>query len=178
KDIPKGFTSSQLNNARHIARKAMELLSHIVREPGEIEFRSKNVLPITGSVTTELKRAWKLDEVWRELIAPRFIRMNELTQSNLFGNWQISKSGEKYFDCNLDESIREKDESYDIKRIDHRHHALDALIVALCTEEHVNYINNINADAKSDNYGKQKQIEKYRQTLKRKIKFTKRDDEK
>lgn len=177
KEIPKGFTSSQLNNARHIARKAMELLSHIVREPGEVEFRSKNVLPITGMVTTELKRVWKLDQVWRELVAQRFIRLNELTQSSLFGDWQTSKNGQKYFDCNLDESIREKDESYDIKRIDHRHHALDALIVALCAEEHVNYINNINANAKSGDYGKQKQIEKYRQTLKRKIKFTKKDDE-
>ena len=57
KEIPKGFISSQLNSARHIARKAMELLSHIVREPGEVEFRSKNVLPVTGMVTTELKRA-------------------------------------------------------------------------------------------------------------------------
>ncbi|MFA5555658.1 MAG: type II CRISPR RNA-guided endonuclease Cas9 [Flavobacteriaceae bacterium] len=177
KEIPKGFTSSQLNNSRHIARKAMELLSHIVREPGEVEFRSKNVLPVTGMVTTELKKAWKLDQVWTELVAPRFIRLNELTQSNLFGSWQTSKNGQKYFDCNLDSSIREKDESYDIKRIDHRHHALDALVVALCTEDHVNYINNINANAKSDNYGKLKQIEKYRQTLKRKIKFTKRDDE-
>ncbi|HQE11793.1 MAG TPA: HNH endonuclease domain-containing protein [Flavipsychrobacter sp.] len=177
KEIPKGFTSSQLNNSRHIARKAMELLSHIVREPGEVEFRSKNVLPVTGMVTTELKRTWKLDQVWTELVSPRFIRMNELTQSNLFGNWQIAKNGKEYFDCNLDDTIREKDESYDIKRIDHRHHALDALIVALCTEEHVNYINNINANAKSENYGKQKQIEKYRQTLKRKIKFTKKDDE-
>lgn len=177
KDIPKGFTSSQMNNARHIARKAMELLSHIVREPGEVEFRSKNVLPVTGMVTTELKRAWKLDQVWRELVTPRFIRLNELTHSNLFGEWQTARNGQKYFDCNLDESIREKDESYDIKRIDHRHHALDALIVALCTEDHVNYINNINANAKSENYGKQKQIEKYRQTLKRKIKFTKKDDE-
>lgn len=177
KEIPKGFTSSQLNNSRHIARKAMELLSHIVREHGEVEFRSKNVLPVTGMVTTELKRAWKLDQVWTELVSPRFIRMNELTQSNLFGSWQIAKNGKKYFDCNIDDAIREKDESYDIKRIDHRHHALDALIVALCTEDHVNYINNINADAKSDNYGKQKQIEKYRQTLKRKIKFTKKEDE-
>lgn len=177
KEIPKGFTNSQLNNARHIARKAMELLSHIVREPGEVEFRSKNVLPVTGEVTTKLKRAWKLDEVWKELLAPRFIRMNELTKSNLFGSWQISKSGQKYFDCNLDESIREKNEAYDIKRIDHRHHALDALIVALCTKEHVDYISNINADAKSDNYGKQKQIEKYRETLKKKIKFSKPDKE-
>lgn len=176
KEIPKGFTNSQLNNTRHIARKAMELLSHIVRELGEVEFRSKNVLPVTGMITTELKRAWRLDQVWTELVAPRYIRLNELTQSNLFGSWQKAKNGQVYFDCNLDESIRAKDESYDIKRIDHRHHALDALIVALCTEGHVNYINNINADAKSDNYGKQKQIEKYRQTLKRKIKFTKKDD--
>lgn len=178
KDIPKGFTDSQMNNARHIARKAMELLSHIVREPGEVEFRSKNVLPVTGNVTNELKRAWKLDEVWRELVSPRFIRMNELTKSNLFGEWQVSKNGQKYFDCNLDAIIRDKDESYDIKRIDHRHHALDALIVALCTEDYVNYINNINANAKSENYGKQRQIEEYRKTLKKKIKFIKRDDEK
>src|SRR5699024_5382250 len=84
KEIPKGFTESQMNNARHIARKAMELLSHIVRESGEVEFRSKNVLPVTGMVTTELKRAWKLDQVWTELVAPRYIRMNELTQSKLF----------------------------------------------------------------------------------------------
>ena len=172
KEIPKGFTNSQLNNARHIARKAMELLSHIVREEGEVEFRSKNVLPVTGEITSKLKKAWKLEEVWKELVAPRFIRMNELTQSTLFGEWQISKSGQKYFDCNLDDTIREKDESYDIKRIDHRHHALDALIVALCREEHVNYINNINANGKFDNYGKQKQIEKYRETLKKKIKFS------
>ncbi|WP_458627354.1 type II CRISPR RNA-guided endonuclease Cas9 [Winogradskyella sp. PC D3.3] len=186
-DIPKEFTNSQMNNARHIARKAMELLSHIVREKGEVEFRSKNVLPVTGKITTELKRAWKLDQVWTALVASRYIRLNKLIQpelfsdnpsedqSYLFGRWQTSKSGHQYFNCNLDKSIREKDESYNIKRIDHRHHALDALIVALCTEDHVNYINNINSNSSSENYGKQKQIEKYRLTLKRKIMFTKKD---
>jgi len=173
KEIPKGFTNSQLSNTQHITRKAMELLSHIVREPGEIEFRSKNVLPVTGEITSRLKQAWRLDQVWKKLVSPRFIRMNELTKSNLFGQEQESKSGEKYFDCNIVETIREKDESYDIKRIDHRHHALDALIVALCTEEHVNYINNINANIKENDYGKQKRIEKYRETLKRKIMFSK-----
>jgi CRISPR-associated endonuclease Csn1 len=177
KEIPSNFTNSQLNNSRHIARKAMELLSHIVREPGEIEFRSKNVLPVTGEITSKLKRTWKLDEVWSELVSPRFIRMNELTKSELFGQMQISKYGENYFDCNIDDTIREKDPSYGIKRIDHRHHALDALIVALCTEEHVNYINNINSNTTSENYGKQKQIEKYRETLKRKIMFSKPNKE-
>lgn len=177
KEVPKEFTSSQLNNARHIARKAMELLSHIVREEGEVEFLSKNVLPVTGEITSKLKRAWKLDQVWKQLVAPRFIRMNELTDSNLFGSWQLDKNGRKYFDCAIDDLIREKNPNFDIKRIDHRHHALDALVVALCTREHVNYINNINADAKSSNYGKQKQIEKYRETLKRKIQFSKPNKE-
>ena len=178
KDIPKGFTSSQLNNARHISRKAMELLSHIVREKGEMEFRSKNVLPVTGRITSELKKVWKLNEVWTELLAPRFKRMNKLTGLKLFGDYQTSKSGHKYFDCKPDEFIREKDKSYDIKRIDHKHHALDALIVALCTEEHLNYINNINANTSSENFGKQKQIEKYRQTLKRKIMYSVSNKEK
>ncbi len=177
KEVPKEFTSSQLNNTRHIARKAMELLSHIVREEGEVEFLSKNVLPVTGEITSKLKRAWKLDQVWKQLVAPRFIRMNELTNSNLFGYWQEDKNGRKYFDCAIDDLIREKNPNFDIKRIDHRHHALDALVVALCTREHVNYINNINADAKSDNYGKQKQIEKYRETLKRKIQFSRPNKE-
>jgi CRISPR-associated endonuclease Csn1 len=171
KEIPREFTNSQLNNARHIARKAMELLSHVVREQDEVEFRSKKILPVTGKVTSELKRAWKMDQIWRGLVAPRYMRMNMLTKSNLFGDYNISKSGQKYFDCKLDDCIRTKDESYNIKRIDHRHHALDALIVALCTEEHVNYINNINANSTSFNYLNQKRIEKYRQALKRKIMY-------
>ena len=177
KDIPSGFTNSQLNNARHIARKAMELLSHIVREKGEVEFRSKNVLPVTGMVTNELKKAWRLNEVWKDLVRPRFERMNNLTQSSLFGYYEKTKTGKEYFNCKIDDSILEKNSSYDIKRIDHRHHSLDALIIALCTPEHVNYINNIKADSRSDNYEKQKQIEKYRTTLKRKIKYSKPNKE-
>lgn len=173
KDVPKEFTSSQLNNSRHIARKAMELLSHVVREEGEVEFLSKNVIPVTGEITSKLKKAWKLDQVWKKLMAPRFIRMNELTNSELFGKWQKDKNGNEYFDCNLDEIIREKNPNFDIKRIDHRHHALDALIIALCTRDHVNYINNINADAKGKTLGEQKKIEKYRETLKKKILFSK-----
>ncbi len=176
KEIPDKFINSQLNTSRHIARKAMELLSHVVREEGEIEYRSKNVLPVTGAITSKLKKAWKLDHVWKELVSPRFIRMNELTKSNLFGNWREVKDEygnvKRYFDCKIDDAILEKMSDYDIKRIDHRHHALDALIVALCTEDHVNYLNNINANVRKEDFGKQKQLEKQRLTLKKKIKFS------
>ncbi len=178
REIPKGFTNSQLNNARHIARKAMELLSNIVREPGEIEFRSKHVLPVTGRITSDLKRQWQFTHVWNDLVTPRFKRLNELTDSNLFGKEKTSEvSGHKYFDCNLDEALREQNEDYDIKRIDHRHHALDALVVAMCTEEHVNYLNNVNANVQKKDIGKQKQLEAYRLSMKRKIMFTEKEDD-
>ena len=174
KDVPEGFTNSQLSSTKHIARKAMELLSHIVREEGEIEYRSKNVLPVTGMITGSLKQEWKLHQVWSELVAPRFKRLNEITKSNLFGEERISeKSGKSYFDCSLHESIREKNPDFNIKRIDHRHHALDALIVALCTDNHVNYLNNVNAGI---NPKKKKErmgaIKKQRSAIKRQIMFS------
>jgi CRISPR-associated endonuclease Csn1 len=37
------------------------------------------------------------------------------------------------------------------KRIDHRHHALDALVIACCTRKHTQYLNALNAEKK--NYG-------------------------
>ncbi len=174
KEIPSGFTNSQLNNARYIARKAMELLSHIVREEDEIEYRSKHVLPVTGAVTSELKKAWRLDQTWKELVSSRFKRLNELTQSELFGKEQKNKEGYTYFDCSLHENVRKLSPDFDIKRIDHRHHALDALIVALCTEEHVALLNNINAGInpkKKNNKKKLEQIHKQRVSLKHKVKY-------
>src|SRR5690606_32596691 len=123
--------------------------------------------------TNILKRAWKLDQVWKRIVAPRFVRMNELTNSKLFGNWQKDKNGKEYFDCNIADLIREKNPNFDIKRIDHRHHALDALVIALCTREHVNYLNNINSDVQGKTYGEKIKLEKYRETLKKKIQFSK-----
>ena len=144
KEVPKGFTESQLNNSKYIARKAMELLSHIVREEGEVEFRSKNVLPVTGGITDRLKKEWKINQIWTELLTPRFERLNKIHNCRDFGSYSISKSGHQYFNINTKYILGENDK-FDLKRLDHRHHALDALIIALCTENHVQYFNNINS---------------------------------
>ncbi|MFN8237115.1 MAG: HNH endonuclease domain-containing protein [Chitinophagales bacterium] len=171
KEVPTGFTDSQMNNAKHIARKAMELLSHVVREEGEVEFRSKNLLPVSGAITDKLKKEWKFNQVWTELLTPRFERLNVLHKSEDFGKYKISKSGHKYFDINT-KYILEKNEKFEIKRLDHRHHALDALIVALCTENHVQYINNVNSGL---NYKKKEKIEaikKQRAGIKRQIMYS------
>ena len=146
KDIPDDFTNSQKVNMQYISKMAMKLLSNIVREKDEDTYRSKNVLATNGTITSELKRHWKLNETWNELVSPRFKRLNKLTNSNLFGDYR-NVNGHNVFVNNVPEEIRK---DFDVKRIDHRHHALDALVIALTTEEHVQYLNNISSQEEDD----------------------------
>ena len=176
KEIPTGFTDSQMNNAKYIARKAMELLSHIVREEGEVEFRSKNLVPVSGAITDNLKKEWKFNQVWTELLTPRFERLNKIHNSNDFGKSQTSKTGHQYFDINT-KYILEQNEKFDLKRLDHRHHALDALIVALCTQNHVQYINNINSGITNKKKEKIGVIKAQRAAIKRQIMYNEPDKE-
>ena len=176
KEVPKGFTESQLNNTKYIARKAMELLSHIVREDGEVEFRSKNVLPVSGAITDRLKKEWKVNQIWTELLTPRFERLNKSYNSEEFGSYNTSRSGNQYFDINT-KNILEKNDKFDLKRLDHRHHALDALIIALCTENHIQYFNNINSGITNKKKGKMEAIKKQRAGIKRQIMYSEKDKE-
>lgn len=176
KEVPKGFTESQLNNTKYIARKAMELVSHIVREDGEVEFRSKNVLPVSGGVTDRLKKEWKVNQIWTELLTPRFERLNKIYNSEDFGSYNTSKNGHQYFDINTKYILSENDK-FDLKRLDHRHHALDALIIALCTENHIQYFNNINSGITNKKKGKMEAIKKQRAGIKRQIMYSEKDKE-
>jgi CRISPR-associated endonuclease Csn1 len=174
KEVPTGFTDSQMNNAKHIARKAMELLSHLVREEGEVEFRSKNLIPVTGAITDKLKKEWKFNQVWTELLTPRFERLNSIYTSDDFGKYETSKTGHKYFDINT-KYILEHNEKFELKRLDHRHHALDALIVAFCTENHVQYISNINSGITNKKKEKIGAIKAQRAGIKRQIMYCEPD---
>lgn len=146
REIPEEFTNSQLNNSQYISKMAMKLLSNIVREKDEDTFRSKNVLATNGTITSTLKRHWQLNDAWNEIISPRFKRLNELTNSNLFGDYR-EINGHQVF---LNTVPKEVNKNFDPKRIDHRHHALDALIIALTSENHVQYLNNISSQEKND----------------------------
>jgi CRISPR-associated endonuclease Csn1 len=145
-EIPNEFTNSQLNNAKYIAKIAMKLLSNLVREQGEDSYRSKHVLPVNGVITNKLKKDWQLNEAWNDLIKPRFQRLNEKTGTSLFGEYR-KINGHDVFINRVPEEI---DAHFDKKRIDHRHHALDALVIALATENHVNYLNNISSQDSKD----------------------------
>lgn len=137
-DIPEGFISRQLNDSRYISKVVKSLLSNIVREDSEQEATSKNLVPVTGAITSKLKNDWGLNDKWNEIIAPRFIRLNELTKTEDFGYW------DKRINAFRIQVPKELERNFSKKRIDHRHHALDALVIACTTKDHINYITSLN----------------------------------
>ncbi|PIQ11077.1 MAG: CRISPR-associated protein Csn1 [Ignavibacteriales bacterium CG18_big_fil_WC_8_21_14_2_50_31_20] len=146
-DIPEGFINRQLNDTRYISKFVKGLLSNIVRTENEQEVTSKNLISVTGAITSKLKQDWGLNEKWNEIIQPRFERMNELTNSNDFGNWDYQKDekgnniGKRFFRLQTpDEDLGKLNK----KRIDHRHHSLDALIIACINRKHIQYLNSLN----------------------------------
>jgi len=141
-DIPDKMIERQLNDTRYISKVVKNLLSNIVREEEEQETTSKNVLSSNGSITSILKLDWGLNDVWNEIISPRFMRLNEMTNSNNFG--YINPNTNKF----LPKVPLELQKGFNKKRIDHRHHAMDALIIACASRNHINYLNN--EYAKSD----------------------------
>jgi len=139
--IPEGFIARQLNDTRYISKVVKNLLSNIVREENELETTSKNVAASNGSITSELKKAWGMNGVWNELISPRFMRLNQLTNSNQFGEW-ITRDSKNFFQNRVPFELQK---GFNKKRIDHRHHAMDALVIACATRNHINYLNNESA---------------------------------
>ncbi|MDR0940569.1 MAG: type II CRISPR RNA-guided endonuclease Cas9 [Mediterranea sp.] len=149
-DIPEQFIERQLNDSRYISKVIKGLLSNIVREKdehGEYEQEaiSKNVVTCTGSVTDRLKRDWGVNNVWNDIISPRFQRLNQLTESDQFGEWE-NKEGKKVFQTQVPLSLQR---GFSKKRIDHRHHAMDAIVIACATRNHVNYLSNESASKRA-----------------------------
>lgn len=144
-DIPEKFIERQLNDTRYISKYVKNILSNIVREEGEKETTSKNIAVCSGSITDRLKEDWGLKDIWNELLAPRFERLNILTQSNRFGS-RVNKDGKQFFQISIPAELQK---GFSKKRLDHRHHALDALTIACATRNHINLLNN--EHAKSDN---------------------------
>lgn len=157
-DIPESFIERQMNDTRYISKIVKGLLSNVVREEGEQEATSKNVVVCTGNVTTILKRDWGLDAVWNSLVISRFERMNQLTDSTIYTVWN-----ERYQKF-LPTVPLELSKGFQKKRIDHRHHAIDALVIACATRDHVNLLNNQSAKSDLKRYDLQRKLRIFEQT--------------
>ena len=150
-DIPEKFIERQLNDTKYISKIVKNLLSKIVREDDEQEVTSKHIVSLNGSITSKMKQDWGLNDVWNKIVTPRFERLNAITNSNHFGKLEFKKdefgnTGKQVFQTTVPDAIAK---GFSKKRIDHRHHALDALVIACVNRTHINYLNNLNA--KNDN---------------------------
>lgn len=169
-DIPEEFIQRQLNDNRYISKMVKNLMSNIVREKDEQEVISKNVIASNGTITAVLKQDWGLNDIWNDVITPRFERLNEMTQSKNFGEW-TNKDGKRVFQTQVPLELQK---GFSKKRIDHRHHALDAIVIACASRNHINYLNNESA------LGKNKTKEekgKKRYDLRHKLCFKKYNDD-
>ncbi|MBO6185045.1 MAG: type II CRISPR RNA-guided endonuclease Cas9 [Chryseobacterium sp.] len=160
-EIPEKMIERQLNDTRHISKYISGVLSNIVRvEDGSDEgVNSKNIVPGNGKITTQLKQDWGLNDVWNELILPRFERMNQLTNSTDFTTW--NENHQKF----LPTVPIELSKGFSKKRIDHRHHAMDALIIACATKDHVNLLNNQSAKSDTKRYDLKKKLMKFEKVV-------------
>ncbi|WP_310994058.1 type II CRISPR RNA-guided endonuclease Cas9 [Aequorivita marina] len=117
KDIKEGFIERDLRNSQYIAKKARNMLLEVF----------KIVTPTTGMITDKLREDWGVINVMKELNLPKYRTLGLIEIEERKNNKTIEKI---------------KDWT---KRNDHRHHAMDALVVAFTTHNHIQYINNLNA---------------------------------
>ncbi|HFI4797223.1 TPA: type II CRISPR RNA-guided endonuclease Cas9 [Elizabethkingia anophelis] len=160
-DIPEKMIERQMNDTRYISKYISGVLSNIVRtEDGTDDgVNSKNIVPGNGKITNALKQDWGLNDVWNDLILPRFERMNQLTNSTDFTAW--NENHQKY----LPTVPVEFSKGFSKKRIDHRHHALDALVIACATKDHVNLLNNQSAKSDTKRHDLKKKLMKFEKVV-------------
>ena len=152
-EIPDKMIALQMNDTRYISKFISSLLSNIVRADQKDDgINSKNLIQVNGQITSKLKEDWGLNAVWDDLILPRFQRLNKPTNPNKFTKWN-EKYQKELSECNPFDNKK-----IDKKRIDHRHHAMDALVIACTTRDHVNLLNNMHAKSEKQRYDLQNKL--------------------
>ncbi len=121
-EIPADFLNRDLADTQYIARKAKEILMQVTR----------TVVPTIGAITARLREDWQLVDMMKELNKPKYKELGRVVEYK-------TRDGRK------NDYIKDW-----TKRNDHRHHAMDALTVAFTRLEHIQYLNNKNANQEED----------------------------
>lgn len=118
-DIPQDFIERDLRMTQYISRKSMELLRTVCR----------NVYATSGSVTDFLRHIWGYDEILHNLNLRRYSDA-EQTECVEYTHHGHSHTEERIIGWT--------------KRLDHRHHAVDALTIALTRQGYIQRLNTLN----------------------------------
>lgn len=120
-DIPSDFIERQLRQTQYIAKKALEMLKEVCY----------NVYATSGSVTDFIRHTWGYDEILHQLNFDRY-KKGGLTELREFDH-----KGE----IHTEERIQNWS-----KRLDHRHHAIDALVIAMTRQSIIQRLNHLNTE--------------------------------
>ncbi len=118
--IPKDFISRQLVQTQYISRKAMEILKSICR----------NVYGSSGDVTAYLRKTWGYGDILHSL------NFNRYKEAGLVSVRTSEHRGQVHQEERIDDWT---------KRLDHRHHAIDALTIASTRQSIIQRLNNMSA---------------------------------
>lgn len=143
-DIPSDFIDRQLRESQYIAKKAKEMLLSICH----------NVYSTSGSITDFIRHIWGWDEVLHSLNFERY------RQAGCTEQVEREIDGKK--------TTVERIPNWS-KRMDHRHHAIDALTIACTKQAYIQRINNLNSlkDVSFRSYADDRQDAATRQRLTR-----------
>lgn len=119
-EIPSDFIERDLRESQYIAKKTHEILLK----------RFRNVYASSGAVTSFLRHVWGYDEVLHNL------NLHKYEDAGLVEEVSYTTHDQKH------SALRIKDWS---KRKDHRHHAIDALVIALTRQGYIQRLNTLNA---------------------------------
>ena len=124
KDIPADFLERQLRLTQYISRQAMSILQQGIRR----------VTASEGGVTARLRSLWGYDDILHSLNLDRYKSMGE------------TELVTKYPNSEEDESMKCRIIDWS-KRKDHRHHAIDALVVACTRQGYIQRLNRLSSEA-------------------------------
>lgn len=125
--IPTDFIERQLRETQYISRKAKEILQQVCH----------HVHATSGSVTDYLRHTWGWDDVLMNLQLDKYREVGLTEWRDVEYNGHVQKK----------EFIKGW-----TKRMDHRHHAIDAITIACTTQSIIQRLNNLNqiVEAKFD----------------------------
>jgi CRISPR-associated endonuclease Csn1 len=133
KKIWENFIDRQLRETAYIARKAKEILEKVC----------DNVTSTEGNVTAKLRQLWGWDDVLMNLQLPKYRELDEKTGQKFT---QI-----KQWTSDHGNRTHQKEEIVNwTKRDDHRHHAIDALVIACTQQGFIQRINTLSSDETKD----------------------------
>lgn len=138
-ELPTGFNNRQMNDTRYISVLVKGLLSNIVRgEEKDNAACSKNIVVCTGTVTDRLKQDWGMNDKWNEIILPRFEALDKTVDSPDRDKRFVTESNGHLIPTVPTDMLK----GFNKKRIDHRHHAMDAIVIACANRAMVQYFSN------------------------------------